>query len=63
MFVNSLLRKKNEAAEKRQRGIKKQKSEELKRKERLMRYRGCRRKKLFLFMLAMSTLTFSPSEF
>ena len=62
MFVNSLLRKKNEAAEKRQRGIKKQKSEELKRKERLMRYRGCRRKKLFLFMLAMSTLINPPRE-
>ena len=63
MFVNSLLRQKNEAEEKRrQREIKKQKSEELKRKERLLRYRGRRRKKMFLFMLAMSTLINPPRE-
>ena len=58
-----LAKEKNEAEEKRrQREIKKQKSEEQERKERLMRYRGCRRKKLFLFMLAMSTLINRPRK-
>ena len=63
MFVTSVLRKTNETEQKRrQREIKYQISEESRKKERFIRYRNCRRKKLLLLALTMMTLINPPRQ-